>query len=180
MLADGATTAGIGPDEAQAITRQRDSNPSHAGILHERVGYGGNMGCNMAFRYSALRSITFDERLPLYAWLEDADFRGQVVRHGRMVRSDGLWGVHLGHKQGRVRGVTLGYSQIANAVYLAKKGTVPTAYLANLATKNLLSNTVRSLRPEPFVDRRGRLLGNIIALADLVRGRIAPERVLEL
>lgn len=177
VLADGTTTAGIGPDEAQAITRRRDSNPSHAGILHEKVGYGGNTGCNMAFRYSAIRGVTFDERLPLYGWLEDADFRGQVVRHGRMVRSDGLWGVHLGHKQGRDRGVQLGYSQIANAVYLAKKGTVPAAYLANLATKNLLSNTLRSFRPEPFVDRQGRLLGNIIALTDFVRGRIAPERV---
>ena len=180
VLADGTTTAGIGPNEAQAIMRRRDSDPSHGAALHERVGYGGNTGCNMAFRYSAIRGITFDERLPLYGWLEDADFRGQVARHGRFVRADILWGVHLGHKQGRGRGVRLGYSQIANAVYLAKKGTVPTAYLANLATKNFLSNTLRSLRPEPFVDRRGRLIGNIIALADLVRGRIAPERVLAL
>ena len=29
-------------------------------------------------------------------------------------------------------------------------------------------------------DRRGRLLGNIVALGDIVRGRISPERVLEL
>jgi len=30
------------------------------------------------------------------------------------------------------------------------------------------------------VDRRGRLQGNLLALADLARGRITPERVLEL
>jgi hypothetical protein len=76
--------------------------------------------------------------------------------------------------------VTLGYSQIANAVYLARKGTVPRSHLAHLVVKNLLSNSLRSLRPEPFVDRRGRLLGNILALADLVRGRISPERILAL
>ena len=96
------------------------------------------------------------------------------------MRTDALWGVHLGHKQGRGRGVTLGYSQIANVIYLASKGTVPKSYLAKLVAKNFLINAVRSFRPEPFVDRRGRLLGNMIALADLVRGRIAPERILEL
>jgi len=43
-----------------------------------------------------------------------------------------------------------------------------------------MSNTVRSMRPEPFVDRRGRLPGNILALADLALGRINPERASEL
>jgi GT2 family glycosyltransferase len=180
VLADGTTTAGIPLDEAQAMVRLRDSNSPKSGALRGEFAYGGNMGCNMAFRYSALRNIRFDERLPLYAWLEDHDFRGQVERHGRILRADALWGVHLGHKQGRVRGVMLGYSQIANALYLAKKGTVPKPYLAKLVSKNLLINAMRSFRPEPFVDRRGRLLGNMIALADVLRGRIAPERILEL
>jgi GT2 family glycosyltransferase len=180
LLADGTTTAGVQLDDARGMVRQRDSNPANSGIVHEELAYGSNMGCNMAFRYSALRNIKFDERLPLYAWLEDHDFRGQIERHGRVVRADALWGVHLGHKHGRLRGVMLGYSQIANALYLAKKGTVPKPYLAKLVSKNVLINAVRSFRPEPFVDRRGRLLGNMIALADLVRGRIAPERILEL
>jgi GT2 family glycosyltransferase len=180
VLADGTTTAGIPLDQAQAMVRQHDASSSRSEVIHEDVGYGSNMGCNMAFRYSVLRSIRFDERLPLYAWLEDADFRGQAERHGRVIRAEALSGVHLGHKQGRGRGVTFGYSQIANALYLAAKGTVPVSHLATLVSKNLLSNTLRSLRPEPFVDRRGRLLGNMIALTDLVRGRIAPERILEL
>jgi len=180
VLADGTRTAGIRLDDAQSMVRLRDSNPSHSGILHERFSYGSNIGCNMAFRYSAMRGITFDEGLPLYAWHEDSDFRGQIERRGLVARADALWGVHLGHKQGRGRGVTLGYSQIANSVYLAKKGTVPTRFLAKIASKNLVINAVRSFWPEPFVDRRGRLRGNIIALADIVRGRIAPERILEL
>jgi GT2 family glycosyltransferase len=180
VLADGTTTAGIRLDDAQSMVWLRDTTSDRTGAVHDRFSYGGNMGCNMAFRCSALRGIRFDERLPLYAWLEDADFRARVERRGRVARTDALWGVHLGHKQGRGRGVTFGYSQIANAVYLARKGTVPMAHLARLVTKNLLSNTVRSLRPEPYVDRRGRLLGNMVALADLVRGRIAPERILKL
>jgi GT2 family glycosyltransferase len=180
VLADGTTTAGIPLDDARAMVQAHDATAPFSDVLHTDIGYGANMGCNMAFRYSALRHVRFDERLPLYAWLEDADFRGQAERYGRVVRAEALAGVHLGHKQGRGRGVTLGYSQIANALYLAAKGTVPVSHLATLAAKNLMSNTVRSLRPEPFVDRRGRLLGNMMALADLMRGRIAPERILEL
>ena len=180
VLADGTTTAGVPLDDARAMVRVRDANPSDAEVVHEKLPFGSNMGSNMAFRYSALRDLKFDERLPLYAWLEDHDFRGQLERQGRVVRADALWGVHLGHKQGRMRGVTLGYSQIANAVYLGRKGTVPKPYLAKLATKNVLINIARSFWPEPFVDRRGRLLGNIIALSDILCGRNAPERVLKL
>ena len=180
VLADGTRTEGIKLDAAQTMVRLRDSDPSHGGILHEHFAYGSNVGCNMAYRYSAMRDITFDERLPLYAWHEDSDFRGQVERRGLFVRADELWGVHLGHKQGRHNGLTLGYSQIANAVYLARKGTVPARFLADIAGRNLVINALRSFRPEPFVDRRGRLRGNLMALADLVRGRITPERILEL
>lgn len=180
VLADGTTTAGIGLDEARSIVDASDAAPGRKWTVQDGIRYGGNMGCNMAFRRSAAHGISFDERLPLYAWLEDADFRNQVEKRGRVVRTDALWGVHLGHKQGRGRGVTIGYSQIANAAYLAKKGTVPKSHLLKLAGRNFLANTLRSIRPEPFVDRRGRLLGNILALADLVRGRVTPERILEL
>ena len=75
--------------------------------------------------------------------------------------------------------MTLGYSQIANPLYLAKKGTVPKHYLAKLVSQNLLINIARSLWPEPFVDRRGRFLGTQLPLS-ILWGRIAPERVLEL
>lgn len=39
---------------------------------------------------------------------------------------------------------------------------------------------LRSVAPEPYVDRPGRLRGNLIALADVMRGRLAPERVMQL
>jgi hypothetical protein len=53
-------------------------------------------------------------------------------------------------------------------------------FLVRGAVRNVLSNMAHSIRPEPFIDRRGRLRGNFIALSDAVRGRIAPERVLVL
>jgi len=180
ILADGSASAGIPWQDARTTVELCDANPPQSWTLPENIPYGRNMGCNMAFRSSALRDIRFDERLPLYAWLEDHDVRGQLAPLGPVVRAPALWGVHLGHKQGRVPGVLLGYSQIANAIYLAKKGTVPKGYLTKLACKNLLMNAARSVSPEPFIDRRGRLRGNAIALADLVCGRIAPERVLEI
>lgn len=181
VLADGASGPGIGLGAALAEVAAEDASPPPLdGPLHDHVGYGGNTGCNMAFRYSAIRALRFDERLPAYAWLEDADFRGQVTRHGRFLRSDALWGVHLGHKPGRSRGIQLGYSQIANAAYLARKGTVPARYLALTAARNVASNALRALRPEPFIDRRGRLKGNLIAIGDWFNGHLAPERILEL
>jgi GT2 family glycosyltransferase len=177
VLADGINNAGIAPHDGEAIVARRDCEPVASHDVHE--GFGP-YGCNMAFRYSAICGLTFDERLPLYAWLEDTDFGGQVARRGGVARADGLWGVHLGIKAGRARGVRLGYSQIANAVYLAGKGMIPIAFLANRAIRNLSINVARAFWPEPFVDRRGRLLGNIIALADVLRGRITPERAAEL
>jgi hypothetical protein len=69
---------------------------------------------------------------------------------------------------------------MANVAYLAKKGTVPSPFLVKVASKNLLMNLIRSVRPEPYVDRRGRLRGNLIGIGDLIRGRIAPERILRM
>ncbi len=46
-----------------------------------------------------------------------------------------------------------------------------------LLFQNITSNVVRSLWPEQDIDRRGRLMGNLLALRDLVAGRIDPERI---
>jgi GT2 family glycosyltransferase len=180
MLADGTRTAGIDLAVAKTQVQLVDSTSAYNRVIEEDFAYGSNVGCNMAYRYSTMHDITFDERLPLYAWHEDSDFRGQVTRRGKFVHARSLCGVHLGHKKGRGSGVTLGYSQIANALYLARKGTVPAGFLAGLALKNIVINIFRSIRPEPFVDRRGRMRGNFIAILDLIRGRLAPERILNL
>jgi GT2 family glycosyltransferase len=130
----------------------------------------------MAFRGSAVADMEFDERLPLYAWLEDADFGARLRHRGRMGRVDALWGVHLGDKNGRERGRRLGYSQIANPIYLSRKGSLSWRFTLPLMARNLLANVARAARPEPHVDRVGRLAGNLVALWETLLGIAAPER----
>lgn len=136
-------------------------------------------GCNMALRAAPalLDKIIFDTRLKLYAWLEDVDFSRQMAAHGRIVRSSNLRGVHLGTKVGRSSGLRVGYSQIANPVYLNKKGTMAFNRALNIMWRNLASNFVRSFKAEPEIDRFGRLKGNLHAFGDLARGRLNPEEV---
>lgn len=178
LLADGIKGPGIPFEDALALVEARDAAP--AGPRALRPGFGP-YGCNMAFRAAAIRDLAFDERLPLYAWLEDSDFGGQIVRRGgRTARADALWGVHLGNKAGRERGVRLGYSQVANPVYLARKGNLPLGFLAGQMLRNMGANLMRAAASEPFLDRPGRLRGNLLALGDALRGRLDPGRVLDL
>jgi hypothetical protein len=142
----------------------------------------GTYGCNMAFRMDPIRQhqLFFDENLPLYGWQEDIDFSRQLAPYGRIVDANVLSGVHLGAKGGRTSGLRVGYSQIANPIYLIRKGTMSKAFARPLIWRNMLANLVLSLRPEPWVDRRGRLKGNWLALWDLARGRLSPLRIFEL
>jgi len=140
----------------------------------------GAYGCNMSVRSRQVGTLRFDERLPLYGWQEDTDFTSQLRRLGRVVRLSTLRGVHLGVKAGRVSGIRFGYSQIVNPVYLLRKGTVPIRFASNLILRNIAANIVRSVYPEPHVDRRGRLKGNCLAAFHLLQGRVEPEFILRL
>ena len=91
-----------------------------------------------------------------------------------------VWGVHLGTKRGKGSEVRLGYSQIINPAYIVSKGNMSFAYAFRLAAKNLLANLFKSIRPESYVDRRGRLRGNLIGLFHLMTGRLTPEYILKL
>jgi GT2 family glycosyltransferase len=151
----------------------------HEGRVYQ---YYGAYGCNMAIRLRPVHAhgIRFDEALPLYGWQEDIDFSRQLAPYGEIVKSDALAGVHLGVKSGRSPGVRFGYSQLANPIYLVRKGTMSCRFAALTMTRNLIANVVRFPRPEPYVDRRGRLRGNLLALGDLMRGRLDPMRIMEL
>jgi hypothetical protein len=132
----------------------------------------------MAFRTTAIGSVRFDERLPLYGWQEDVDFSARI--DGELIKTDAFVGVHCGVKAGRERrGEGLGYSQIANPLYLVRKGSMSRSHAIRHCTRNFLANHIRALHPEPWVDRRGRLRGNWIALFDCLRGRLDPERILQ-
>jgi GT2 family glycosyltransferase len=175
---DGATGPGIAHDEA---VRLIDAYSTASPEMSLRRAYGG-YGCNMAIRLAPVlhNGLRFDERLPLYGWLEDVDFTRQLAPFGRIIASDALRGVHLGTKAGRGPGLRFGYSQIANPLYMLRKGSVSPRFAARQIFRNLARNVTRSVRPEPWVDRRGRLLGNVLALKDLVRGTLAPENILNL
>ena len=88
--------------------------------------------------------------------------------------------MHLGNKRGRTSGLRLGYSQIANPVYMLRKGSLSFDYAMRQLGRNVIKNVARAAWPEPWVDRRGRLKGNFIALVDLLRGRIEPDRIQDL
>lgn len=179
VLADGILGPGIEFDAAARLLAQSPPGTEPGRIVPTYNGYG----CNMAVRMAPVRAhrIRFDERLPLYAWLEDVDFSRQLALHGDVVCATRLRGVHLGTKRaGRTSGRRLGYSQVANPLYLARKGTMAWGKALAHVGRNLLANVLRSPVPEPWVDRRGRLAGNAMALLDTLKGSAVPERVLHL
>jgi GT2 family glycosyltransferase len=177
VLKDGIGGPGLDIDEAKAVLRA--PSPAPFGVMPFFSGYG----CNMAVRLTTMRqhSLLFDERLPLYGWQEDVDLSRRLAPFGTIVKIGAAFGVHLGVKQGRNSGVRLGYSQVANPLYLARKRAgYPLMRALEHIGRNMAMNIVHAPRPEPYVDRRGRLRGNLLALADLLRARMAPERVLDL
>lgn len=180
VLADGIRGPGLTENEADDYLKGRISPQSHWASGTEVRVTTAVYGCNMAFRAVVCRSCRFDEALPFYSWQEDRDYTGQAGRLGRVVYAPGCRGVHLGTKSGRTKGVRMGYSQIANPIYLVRKGTMDWRVACRFIFKNVLSNHVKALRPEPWVDRRGRMAGNWSALIDFVRGRLRPSRIQDL
>ncbi len=177
LIADDTRGPGLSVQDGLARIAA-DASPMHGGWRPAAHLYG----CNMALRLSVVRAhdLWFDERLPLYAWSEDIDFSHRLARHGALATVPGARGVHLGVKSGRSPGRRLGYSQVANPVYLFRKGSYSLRRAGGSVGRNLAMNVARAAWPEPYVDRRGRLAGNLLALRDWYAGRMAPERVLEL
>jgi GT2 family glycosyltransferase len=177
VVLDGACTAGLSLQEGLESLAAAEANPP---ATAEVVEHPGAYGCNMSFRSRDVGSLRFDERLPLYGWQEDIDFTSQMRRNGRVIWLNTLLGVHLGAKSGRVSGLRFGYSQIVNPIYLIRKGTMGLDFGFRLMCRNLFANLARSIRPEPHIDRRGRLRGNVIGLCHVLTGHIEPEHILKL
>ncbi|EKF58646.1 glycosyl transferase family protein [Agrobacterium albertimagni AOL15] len=175
VIADGATGPGIAVEEGLELLKTAPSSGDELSIDDAYSGYG----CNMAVRMSTVHicKLRFDEELPLYGWLEDVDFSRVACRFGRVVTSPQLRGVHLGTKTGRMSGVRLGYSQIANPIYLVAKHSMSWRHALNQMGRNLGSNLVKVWRPEPWVDRKGRLEGNARAILDFLLRRLSPQNI---
>jgi len=178
VVADGIVGPGLTVPEGRRLLRE-DRAVEHGATLEPAfAGYG----CNMVVQAGVARrhGIRFDPRLPLYGWQEDVDMTRRLAAHGEMVKVGRARGVHLGVKSGRGSGRRLGYSQIANPLYLHANSDYPLGFALRLMARNVLSNLVRSAWQEPYIDRRGRLHGNLLAFRDLLRRRLAPERALEI
>jgi GT2 family glycosyltransferase len=175
LIADGIHCGGFSFDHAETLVAA-DSPP----VPSRSAPISALYGCNMAVRMTMVGDVRFDENLPLYGWQEDIDFSRRVGRNGQLVSTSRLRGVHMGARGGRTSGVRFGYSQIANPYYLTRKGTMPPGMASGLAFRNLAANIRGSVRPEAHIDRRGRLRGNLLAIADILLGRSNPRRILDL
>jgi GT2 family glycosyltransferase len=178
VLADGIKGAGIAPSTARLLIENDRGTSTPLRVTEMYNGYG----CNLAVRLATVlqHRIFFDEDLPLYGWLEDVDFSRRVAQQGKIVKIDGARGVHLGTKFGRTSGIRLGYSQIANPIYMVGRGTFSRTRALEQMMRNVVSNLSRALFPEPNIDRIGRLRGNLIALSDLIQSRCHPNRISDL
>jgi GT2 family glycosyltransferase len=172
VVADGIKGPGLSFEDALEVLGSRHESPGWS-----RVEPFSPYGCNMAFRVSAIGDLRFDERLVLYGWLEDRDFgAGLAKRGGRLIKSVDARGVHMGVKSGRVAGDRLGYSQVVNPIYMLRKGTMTLGQVGGQLFRNISSNLMGAVKPEPFIDRRGRLRGNFRGFWDVLWGRLEPER----
>ena len=173
LLADGAKGPGITVPEARRLIAAAPDVTD----AYPQPAYNG-YGCNMAVRLAAVRGTgeVFDEGMVFYAWYEDLDFTRRLGRHGAIRRLPGARGVHLGTKQGRGPGIRLGYAQVINPVYVARKGVYHWDRALRSIGRHIAMNLLRSFWPEPWIDRWGRLRGNLHGLADLLRGYVDPGR----
>lgn len=177
LIADGAKLGSFTFAQGLEILREAQRAPAEPLKIVDHVGANG---ANMSLRLSAVGSLRFDERLVLYGWHEDIDLTSQLRAKGRVVGLSTLHSVHLGVRGGKASGVPFGYSQIVNIVYLMKKGTVPFSFGSKVIARNVAANIVKSLWPEPHIDRRGRLRGNLLGAFHAATGRIEPEYILKL
>ena len=54
------------------------------------------------------------------------------------------------------------------------------SHALKLMMRNIAANTVKSLWPEPYCDRRELLKGNLFAACHVIRGRVEPEYILKI
>jgi GT2 family glycosyltransferase len=176
VLLDGAARAEIDTETALRALRESESVPVDARVTDRKTLYG----CNLAIRTGATTQ-RFDERLPLYSWLEDHDLARRLLREGRLVTAPGCTIVHRGVKSGgRQAHAKLGYSQVMNPAHFVKKGSFPLWLAANEIGRRVAKNLVLSLGGPEASWRRERLRGNRLAAVDVLRGRFTPERILDL
>ena len=141
-------------------------------------------GCNMAVRWAVAQRYPFDERLPLYSWLEDLDLARRICVEGEISQVHAAIAVHRGSAAGgRAAHLRFGYSQVANPLWLREKGSLGASSATVHILRPVMKNTLFAMIPSTSTGwRRTRLRGNLQAAIDVLRngGRARPERILDL
>ena len=177
VLRDGATSGEVSAAEAAEVLARSAAEPPTEAWRRTRELYG----CNFIARGGVARRERFDDRLPLYSWLEDHDFARRCMRHGQLAKVDDCVIVHRAAASGgRQAHRRLGYSQLMNPVYLFRKGSFPLWLAAWEAFRPVAKNLLYAVAGGSRYWRRERLGGNLAAAADVVHGRLTPERIRQL
>ena len=180
VLADGIGGDPISETQAHELLQGRLPERPHWSRVSHPKSVESLYGCNMAVRSTTARVCSFDEALPLYGWQEDCDYTGQLRKSGRTEIRPECRGVHLGSKAARTSGVRVGYSQIANPLHILHRGNMTPIRAARFLAQAILANVVKARLQAKWVDYPGRSQGNRVAIADLMRGRCRPDRILDL
>lgn len=178
VLLDGAAAEEIGREEALNSLHRSGAHMDAAVVKRRRRTL---YGCNFAYRAAAADKIRFDDRLPLYSWLEDHDFARRLMRSGELIWAGDCVIVHRGAKSGgRQAHRRLGYSQVMNPAYLLSVGSFPLWLALWEAFRPTAKNVVRSVAGDQRAWRRERLRGNVMAGRDVLGRRFTPERIREI
>ena len=176
MIADGGRGEAVSRQEALALCKLSESVINQSELFQTSpLDYG--YGCNMVVRSSRALSCRFDERLALYAWLEDSDYSYHCTRGCHPPVTNMLAkAVHLGWRGGRISGLQMGYAQITNPVYLWRKAGVFTFrhLFIQYWMRCMIANCVGVIWGKAEDDRFNRLRGNGIALWRLATGKCDP------
>jgi GT2 family glycosyltransferase len=182
LLHDGGRSSLITREEARRLCFEEDERPPES-VSPSYVPLDWAYGCNMVARLASVGEVRFDERLPLYAWLEDSDygFRCTIGRHGPVTCLSAK-GVHLGWRGGRTSGVRFGFSQIVNPLYLWRKAKVfPLRHIViQYWLRCLTGNVLGILTRDKKWDRRGGLKGNLLGFKHLLTGGCDPSRIVRM
>ena len=177
VLLDGAARGEIPTPQAVLALGASAEEALSGGWRRTRELYG----CNFVVRAPVADGERFDERLPLYSWLEDHDFARRCMRRGQLASVDDCVIVHRGAASGgRQAHRRLGYSQVMNPIYLFRKGSFPLWLAAWEIFRPVAKNLLYAVAGSSRSWRRERLDGNLRAAADAVRGRFTPERIVHL
>lgn len=170
LLADGKITR---EDAKRLLCETKSSLPP----ISEHRPSRGLYGCNMTFRRKVLEKERFDERLRLWAYLEDFDIGIRSRRHGETVAIPACVAVHLAEPSGRISYRRRGFSQIMNSAYLVRKGVIPRRefWRVHIFMSMIRSNLIGTLVKSDHRARWEGFIGNTIAMSLILRNRIEPE-----